>query len=179
MNNTIEKTPQDSLVMTRKLVMPDQINPNGTLFGGVLLSWIDQAAYMSAQMHSGRPFVVTVSMDQIVFHKPIFMGDHVVLKSQITSVGRTSMEIFVVVDREDGCNGFKEYATHAWVTFVALDHAKKPTRVPSLKFKNESEEKMFLESKTRSRIKQKVNKWNATTETFKSMIGFKEFVKKE
>jgi acyl-CoA hydrolase len=102
MNYNLEKSPKDSVVITRKLVMPHEINPNGTLFGGVLLSWIDQTAYMTAQIHSGRPFVVTVSMDQIVFHKPIFVGDHVILKSRITMVGRSSMEIFVAVDREDG-----------------------------------------------------------------------------
>lgn len=166
----ITKTLQDSYIVTKKLVMPDQINPNGTLFGGVLLSWIDQVAYMTAQKHSGRPFVVTVSMDQIVFHKPIYVGDHVTLKSSITCVGKSSMEIIVLVEREDGCNGFKEYSTHAFVTFVALDHAKRPTPVPKLELKSEVDHKLFNEGMARLKIKERIKKWHIKTATHKHMM---------
>jgi len=66
-----EKPPKDSRFESRKLVMPDQINPNGTLFGGILLSWIDKVAYMTAQRHAERPFVVTVNIERLSFSKPI------------------------------------------------------------------------------------------------------------
>ena len=94
---------------------------------------------MTAQKHSGKTFVVTVSMDQIVFHKPIHVGDHVILKSLLTCVGQSSMEIFVTVEREDGATGHREYATHAHVTFVALGSEAKPVHVPQLDIRTEEE----------------------------------------
>lgn len=57
MNYNLEKSPKDRMVITRKLVMLHEINLDGMLFGGVLHSWIDQTAYMTVQIHSGRPSV--------------------------------------------------------------------------------------------------------------------------
>src|SRR5438105_4621738 len=99
------KTSRDSVVLTRKIVTPPQLNPNGTLFGGVLMSWIDEVAFMSARRYSGRPFVVTASIDNITFLMPLRSGEHVLLTSQVNYVGRTSMEIGVKVERENPYTG--------------------------------------------------------------------------
>ena len=98
MKNT--KTPSQSKVETRYLVMPDQANPAGTVFGGIIVSWIDMIASMAAQKHCGKP-VVTASIDSINFRKPINIGDHVVLKAAVNYVSKTSMEIGVIVIKED------------------------------------------------------------------------------
>lgn len=170
----MKKSGRESYVVCRKLVMPDQINPNGTLFGGTLLSWIDQAAYMTAQKHSGQTFVVTVSMDQIVFHRPIHIGDHVILKSLLTCVGKTSMEIFVAVEREDGATGHREYATHAHVTFVALGPNAKPVSIPELDVQTEEETVRFKEGRVRKKIRKKISSWSEHTKTFQLLLGREE-----
>jgi acyl-CoA hydrolase len=151
-----EKTPRDSAFLTRKIVAPDQLNPNGTLFGGTLMSWIDEVAFMSARRHSGRPFVVTASIDNISFLMPLRLGEHVILTSQVNYVGRTSMEIGVKVEREDPYTGERAQATTAYLTFVALDKQNRPTAVPRLKLENEEDHRRADEARLRVRVRERV-----------------------
>lgn len=149
------KTISESRFESRKVVMPDQINPNGALFGGELMAWIDKMAYMTAQRHAERAHVVTVNIDQISFQKPIRVGDHVILASQMIRAGKTSMDIRVTVEREDGCYGNRETATQALLTFVALDGSGKPIPVPALVVQTEDEKYALAESHLRLRIKKR------------------------
>ncbi len=136
-----------------------------------MMSWIDEAAYMTAQKHSGETFVVTLAFDQIVFHRPVYVGDHVVLRSLLTHVGRSSMEIFVAVEREDGAKGTREYTTHAFVTFVALDENNRPVTVPRLDSTSAEEILIFREGQIRQKIRNKFRKWSTNTETFRLLTG--------
>jgi len=131
MATTQGKRPSESAVETRYLLMPDQANPYGTAFGGVIMAWVDMLASMAAQKHCGTE-VVTVSIDSVNFREPVHVGDHVVLKACVNYVGRTSMEVGVQVSREDPYTDKKSIATTAHLTFVALDENKKPTAVPPL-----------------------------------------------
>jgi acyl-CoA hydrolase len=149
------KSADESSFEARKIVMPDQINPNNTLFGGVLMSWIDMLAYMTAQRHSENNRVVTVQIDHLSFERPIHIGDHVILKSRLIRVGNSSMDISVVAEREDGRHGNREVATRAVLTFVALDSAGKPVPVPKLKIIKQEDRFLFEEALLRSRIRKK------------------------
>lgn len=151
------KSPRESAFLTRKIVTPDLLNPNGTLFGGVVMSWIDEVAFMSARRFSGRPFVVTASIDNITFLLPLRTGDHVILTSQVNYAGRTSMEIGVKVEREDAYTGERIQATSAYLTFVALDERGKPCHVPELALEVPEDYRRFEEAlirvKVRARLK--------------------------
>ena len=125
------KTPSQSSVEARYLLMPDQANPYGTAFGGAIVAWIDMVASMAAQRHCGKE-VVTASIDSLTFKEPIYIGEHVVLKASVNYAGRTSMEVGVQVSREDPYTGRTTVATTAHLTFVALDSNKKPTLVPAV-----------------------------------------------
>jgi len=132
MSNKINgKSPAQSVVESRYLVMPGDANHYGTAFGGAIVSWIDMVASMSAQKHAGKE-AVTASIDTITFREPIKIGDHVVLRAIVTYVGKTSMEIEVDVSKEDVSSGNRALATTANLTFVALDKNKQPTEVPQL-----------------------------------------------
>ena len=94
------KTPRDSRMETRYLVMPHQANDIGIAFGGTIMSWIDMLAAMVAQKHcEGK--VVTVSIDKISFLRPIRIGDHIVLRASVNYVGTTSLEVGVQVTGEN------------------------------------------------------------------------------
>ncbi len=95
-NNNSPKTVSESSVLMRYLVMPNHTNPQNSIFGGVVMSWIDMAAAMVAERHSNRP-VVTVHVDDISFKAPIKIGDHVLIKASLNYVGKTSMLIGVKV----------------------------------------------------------------------------------
>lgn len=139
--------------------MPDQINPNGALFGGVLMSWMDKVAYMAAQRHSGKRHVVTAGIDRIEFGAPIHMGDQVVLSAAVDFVGRTSMEVGVRVEVEDPCTSRRKFVASAFLTFVALDEEGRPAPVPRLVPETEDELDRYDEARIRVRFRDRLRQW--------------------
>lgn len=95
------------------------------------MSWIDIAAAISAQRHSGRE-VVTASIDSLSFIAPVYKGWVVNLKASVNFVSRTSMEVGVRVDAENPMTGDQFHTASAYLTFVALGSNGKPTPVPNL-----------------------------------------------
>jgi acyl-CoA hydrolase len=142
------KTPSESAVETRYLVMPPQANPQGTAFGGAIVSWIDMVAAMAGQRHCGME-VVTAGIDTLVFRHPVRIGDHVVLRAAVNYVSHSSMEVGVRVTREDPYSGAQIVATTAHLTLVALDKDKKPAAVPPLLPQTPEEMKRYEAAKLR------------------------------
>lgn len=138
--------------------MPEQINPNGSLFGGVMMSWMDKVAYMAAQLHSGRPHTVTVCIDQIEFLSPVKSGDHVILTAQVDFAGRSSMEIKVEAEREDPFSLLRSLVATANLTFVALDESGRPAPVPELDPKTPEECARFRQIQEKVRLRKSENK---------------------
>ncbi|MFM8315632.1 MAG: acyl-CoA thioesterase [Deltaproteobacteria bacterium] len=126
----ISKIKSRQPVLMTELVLPSHANALGTIFGGVVMGWIDIAAAIAAQRYS-RTQVVTVSIDYLHFINPIKVGYTVNIKAQISYVGRTSMEVEVDVEAENGITGECVPATKAFLTFVAVDKNGKPTPVPT------------------------------------------------
>ncbi len=148
MTNEMGKTPGESAVETRYLVMPTQANPQGTAFGGAIVGWIDMTAAMAAQRHCGRE-VVTAGIDSLVFRQPIRIGDHVILKAAVNYVSRSSMEVGVQVIREDPYTARQALATTAHLTIVALDEDKKPVAVPPLLPQSPEEKRRYENARLR------------------------------
>jgi acyl-CoA hydrolase len=148
MTNKKAKSPSQSAVESRYLIMPHQANPHGTVFGGVIVAWIDMVAAMAAQRHCGRE-VVTAGIDSLAFKEPIRIGDHVVLRASVNYVSRTSMEVGVRVTREDPYTGQEVVATTAHLTFVALDENKKPTPAPPIRPETDQEKRRYEHARLR------------------------------
>ncbi|HSW01265.1 MAG TPA: acyl-CoA thioesterase [Sedimentisphaerales bacterium] len=142
------KTPSQSTVETRYLVMPLQANPQGTAFGGAIVGWIDMTAAMAAQRHCGCE-VVTAGIDSLVFREPIRVGDHVILKAAVNYVSRSSMEVGVQVIREDPYSGQQALATTAHLMLVALDENKRPAAAPPLRPQTPEEKQRFENARLR------------------------------
>ncbi len=151
------KTPKESSVETRYLIMPHQANPHGTAFGGTIVAWIDMVAAMAAQRHCGKE-VVTAGIDSLSFKEPIRIGDHVVLRASVNYVSRSSMEVGVQVTREDPYSGEQTTATTAHLTFVALDENKKPTPAPEVLPETEQEKKRYEHAKLRVQARKELLK---------------------
>ena len=113
----------------RVVMMPRDTNAEGTIFGGVILSLIDQAAYVEAIRQAHHRYV-TVSMREVVFHRPVFIGDVLSLYAEAVKLGRTSLTIQVRVSarRRNDPDEVVE-VTQAEVVFVAVDSAGKPVPV--------------------------------------------------
>lgn len=136
------KTPAQSAVETRYLVMPNHANPYGTVFGGIIMEWIDMVASMAAQRHCGMD-VVTASIDSLAFEKPVHIGDHIVLMASVNYVGKTSMEVGVKVVVENPTLGTKDIATRAYLTFVVIDKEHRPIAAPPLRPETEDEKRRW------------------------------------
>ena len=111
----------------RVLMMPRDTNAHGTIFGGVILSYIDQAGAIEAR-RQGLQFMVTVSMDKVVFHEPVFVGDLVSFWTETLRIGNTSITTKVVV--EVLRNGMeRKTVTEAQVVYVNLGEDRKPKAI--------------------------------------------------
>lgn len=116
-------------VLMSHMMLPTNANPDGNIHGGDIMKYIDDAASVVAMKHA-RTTVVTASIDRLDFHKPVHIGNLLILKASLNAAGRTSMEIGVRVEAEDLRTGVITHIASAYLTFVALDDAKRPTQVP-------------------------------------------------
>ena len=142
------KTPKESEVTMRQMVMPGDTNAHGTIFGGVVMSWIDIAAAMCASKHCNNP-VVTVHVDNIEFRSPINIGSHVLIKASMNYAGNTSMIIGVKVVSENPYTEESRMTTKAYLTFVSIDEFGKPKAVPKLKPETEDEKRRYTNAQER------------------------------
>ena len=147
-NQSESKTVAESAVEMRFLVMPNDTNPQNSIFGGVVMSWIDMAAAMCAERHSNRP-VVTVHVDDISFKAPMKIGDHALIKASINYVGKTSMLVGVKVVAENPFTGITRHTTTAYLAFVALDDIGRPIQIRGLVPETEDEIRRFENGKER------------------------------
>jgi acyl-CoA hydrolase len=135
-----------------QIVLPGFTNIHGTIFGGMLMQWIDIAAAVSAGRHAGGP-VVTASMDRLHFITPVNLGEVVTLQAQVNFAARTSMEVGVRVFAEGGPDVGRRQATRAYLTFVAVDEAGRPRAVPRLVPQTIEEKRRFREAGRRRAVR--------------------------
>lgn len=128
----------DTLAITTKIVLPNDTNTLGNLFGGQLLAWMDVIASVSAHRHSKR-VVVTASVNNVSFQKPINHASIVTLEAKVSRAFNSSMEVFVDVFVEDAVTGQREKCNEAIYTFVAVDQNGNPIQVPALIPESEEE----------------------------------------
>jgi acyl-CoA thioesterase YciA len=122
-------TPKWDEPAIRVLMMPRDTNAHGTIFGGVILSYIDQAGAIEAR-RQGLQFMVTVSMDKVVFHEPVFVGDLVSFWTETLRIGNTSITTKVVVEAIRAGNPSKRViVTEAHVVYVNIGKDRKPATI--------------------------------------------------
>src|SRR5262245_10220406 len=113
----------------RIAMLPRDTNSQGTIFGGVILSYIDMAGAIEAHRHTGMDRFVTVAMREVIFHAPVFVGDLVSFYSEIVKVGTTSITTRVIVESERYGATERVRVTEAEVVYVAVDKAGKKTKI--------------------------------------------------
>jgi acyl-CoA thioesterase YciA len=114
----------------RLTMMPRDTNAHGTVFGGVILSYIDVAGGVEAIRHTRHNRFVTVAMKEVIFHEPVFIGDLVSFYAKTLRVGNTSITIHVDVEAERfGTPGVIAKVTEAEIVFVAIDENQKKVKI--------------------------------------------------
>lgn len=141
------KVSESKTYMT-EMVLPQHTNALGSIFGGVIMSWIDICGAITAQRHSRLP-VVTASIDYLQFVKPVMLGWTVNLKASVNYVGKTSMEVGVRIDAENPRTGETFHTASAYLSFVALNANKVPIPVEPLILETEDEKRRNRDAKAR------------------------------
>ena len=152
----MKKTPQDSIAEQVHIIMPMDVNSSYSLFGGMLMQWIDVVAGVVSRRHCGCN-TRTAAVEKLEFLAPAYVDDIVELKGRIVFTGRTSMVVCVdtYVERPTEPEN-KIHVNRALLTMVAVDNQGKPTPVPDLCIQTEEEQQLWNEAKERRDIRKRI-----------------------
>ncbi|HEV8336958.1 MAG TPA: acyl-CoA thioesterase [Candidatus Polarisedimenticolia bacterium] len=149
MTDTLEGKPASaSRVTMTELVIPEDTNPQGNIFGGRVMALIDKAAAIVGMRHC-KTQIATASVDGLTFHSPVRLGSIVILEGRIHNVFRSSMEIGVRVESEDPFTGKRRHTTTAFVTVVAIDPRGVPIPAPPLLLETDEDLRLAQEASER------------------------------
>ncbi|KIP80147.1 MULTISPECIES: acyl-CoA thioesterase [unclassified Stenotrophomonas] len=137
------------------LMTPDMANFSGKVHGGAVLRLLDQVAYACASRYAGR-YVVTLSVDQVMFRQPISVGELVTFLASVNYTGTSSMEIGVKVVAEDILERSVRHANSCFFTMVAVDDEGRPTAVPALQPTSSDEKRRHAAALLRRQLRQEM-----------------------
>ncbi|PLX96206.1 MAG: acyl-CoA thioesterase [Desulfuromonas sp.] len=140
---------RESRVTKTSVVLPPDANTHGTLFGGKMMSYVDEVASISAMRHA-RTSVVTAYIDSVQFLCPVRVGQAVTLESFVCWTGRTSLEVYVKVQAEDLRTGEQKLCLTSLLVFVALDENGTPVAVPKVVAESPFEQALFADGDGRA-----------------------------
>ena len=146
------KKVSDSRVVLAQLMQPIHANNHGNVHGGEVMRLMDEAGALACMRHAGHR-VVTIAVDRMTFRQPIHIGDLVTLTSEVSYVGRTSLEAEVLVSAENPVTGECVYTNTAYLVYVALDDNGQPVPVPPLIPEDEEQRERMVEGRVRQGIR--------------------------
>jgi acyl-CoA hydrolase len=146
--------PAHQLTMT-VLMTPDMANFAGNVHGGTVLKFLDQVAYACASRYAGR-YVVTLSVDQVMFLQPIHVGELVTFLAAVNHSGTSSMEVGIKVVAENIRTQQKRHVNSCFFTMVAVDDERRPVAVPALQPAAGDEMRRFQEAVLRKSLRQEL-----------------------
>ena len=157
-------TPSSHELSMTVLMTPDMANFAGNVHGGTLLKLLDQVAYACASRYAGR-YVVTVSVDQVLFRQPIHVGELVSFLAAVNHTGRSSMEVGIKVLAEDFRSQRQRHVNSCYFTMVAVDDEGRPAPVPTLVPSIESQSRRHQEAVLRKRARLALSRQIAAADT--------------
>jgi acyl-CoA hydrolase len=155
-SNPKPKRWQDSTAETVQVVLPNDSNPLGFILGGTVMHLIDITGAIACHRHTNT-LALTAGVDSLDFIHPIKVGDLIILKSRVTCVFTTSLEVEVEVFSEAIQTGESKLTSRAYLTFVSLDNNGKPAKVPPLLIETPDDEQRCRDAQVRreERLKRK------------------------
>ncbi|WP_302119056.1 acyl-CoA thioesterase [Pseudomonas aeruginosa] len=144
--------PGNNQLLMTVLMTPDMANFSGNVHGGTLLKYLDEVAYACASRYAGR-YVVTLSVDQVIFREPVHVGELVTFLASVNYTGRTSMEIGVKVITENIREQSVRHTNSCFFTMVALDDERKPVAVRPLELETAEQKRRFAQAQQRRQLR--------------------------
>ena len=134
-------TLSDTYIENRWMVQPNHANSLGSVHGGNVLKWMDEAGAMAAMRFAGNS-CVTAHINRLDFRRPIHVGDTALIEAYAYRAGRTSVSVRLQAYREDLRTGERELTTESYFVYVAVDEDGEPTPVPDLAVESERDERL-------------------------------------
>ena len=150
--NLTPKRASESASETVQVVLPNDANPLGYILGGTVMHLIDIAGAIACHRHT-RSLLVTAAVDDLQFLHSIKVGDLIILKSRVTCVFTTSLEVHVDVYSEETLTGRRQLTSQAFLTFVAIDRNGTKIRIPPLIVETEEEKRVCEEAHVRRALR--------------------------
>lgn len=145
------------------LMTPDTANFSGKVHGGTILKLLDQVAYACASRYSAN-YVVTLSVDQVMFRQPIHVGELVTFLASVNHTGSSSMEVGIKVLSENIRTQEKRHVNSCFFTMVAVDDHGKAAPVPALQPETDDEKRRFEAAQMRKALRHELEeKFRKTT----------------
>jgi acyl-CoA hydrolase len=143
-----------------QVVLPNDANPLGFILGGTVMHLIDIAGAIACHRHT-RTLLVTAAVDDLQFLHSIKVGDLIILKSRVTCVFTTSLEVQVDVFSEEILTGKRRMTSTAFLTFVAIDRDGTKVRVPPLVVESDEERRVCDQAHVRrtARLQRRISRW--------------------
>jgi acyl-CoA hydrolase len=135
------------------LMTPDMANFSGNVHGGAILKLLDQVAFTCASRYA-QTYVVTISVDRVVFREPIYIGELVTFLAAVNYTGRSSMEIGIRVTTENITGHTIRHTNSCYFTMVAIDEERRPVPVPPLECETDEERRRWTQAKKRRERRQ-------------------------
>jgi acyl-CoA hydrolase len=146
--------PSHQLTMT-VLMTPDTANFAGNVHGGTILKLLDQVAYACASRYAGR-YVVTLSVDQVMFRQPVHVGELVTFLASVNHTGTSSMEVGIKVIAEEIRTKSVRHVNSCFFTMVAVDDERKPVPVPPLQPSTPDEQRRHAAAELRREVRREM-----------------------
>ncbi|MEF8867520.1 MAG: acyl-CoA thioesterase [Haloarculaceae archaeon] len=134
-------TLSDTYIENRWMVQPNHANSLGSVHGGNVLKWMDEAGAMAAMRFAGNS-CVTAHINRLDFRRPIHVGDTALIEAYAYRAGRTSVSVRLQAYREDLRTGERQPTTESYFVYVAVDEDGEPTPVPALAVESERDERL-------------------------------------
>lgn len=148
---------EDRSIIMSEVMTPEKANFAGNIHGGHLLSLLDKVAYACAARYSGQ-YVVTLSVDGVIFKEPIHVGELVICLASVNHVGHTSMEVGIKVVAENLRTHEQRHTNSCFFTLIAVDEHLRPTAVRPLVLHNDTQKRRFQEAELRKEMRVQFSK---------------------
>lgn len=155
--------PAHQLTMT-VLMTPDTANFAGNVHGGTILKLLDQVAYACASRYAGR-YVVTLSVDQVMFRQPVHVGELVTFLAAVNHTGTSSMEVGIKVVAQEIRSQKLRHVNSCFFTMVAVDDDRRPVPVPALRPFTPDEKRRHAAAVVRKELRQEFERRAAASST--------------
>ena len=148
MTDAPAQSARDSQISLNQLMLPEHANALGNVHGGVIMKMVDEAGAIVAMRHAHKP-CVTIAIDSMTFKQPVHVGQLMVCQARVTYVGRSSIEVQVLVHAENVMTREVTHTNSAYVVYVSLGPDGKSASAPPLLLETDEDRRLFSEGTAR------------------------------